>query len=83
VLRALLIAVSLEGVLPGLTRVRRPVPVVRFGRLRDRRLLRSLARHLSATPPAPAPRMVADWRLCETRSGGGGTGASVAFFRTG
>lgn len=82
-LRALLIAVSLEGVLPGLARVRRPVPVVRFGRRRDGRRLRALARHLAAAPSMPVPRTVADWRVYDTRSGGGGTGAQVVFFTTG
>ena len=85
-LRALLIAVSLEGVLPGLTRVRRPIAVIRHDRIRDartRRGLRALARHLAAASPSPAPRTVADWRRPETRSSGGGTGAGVVFFRTG
>jgi hypothetical protein len=86
VLRALLVAVSLEGLASGLPRIRRPIAVVRRDRRRDVRVqqnLRELARHLSARDPVPVPGAVADWRWLEPRSGGGGTGANVVFFRTG
>lgn len=86
-LRALLVALNLEGVLPALVRVRRPIALIRHDRIRDprtRQHLRAIARHLSAAPPVPEPAStVADWRWPETRSGGGGTGATVVFFRTG
>jgi len=85
VLRALLIAVSLEGVLPRLTRVRRPIAIIRHDRIRHKRAgwrLQALARHLAAARPVSSPAPVADWRLSETRSGGSGTGATVVFFRT-
>jgi len=87
VLRALLVALNLEGVFPGLVRVRRPIAVIRHDRIRDprsERQLRAVARHLAATPSVPErASTVADWRWSETRSGGGGTGATVVFFRTG
>ena len=80
----LLVALSLRGV-PGLiTRRRRPIPIVRYDRVREPRAraqLHALARRLlGGEVPAPAGAY-ADWRRGETRSGAAATGARIVFFR--
>lgn len=77
-------ALTLEGVLPGITRPRRPVPVVRYERAREPRALRNLrhiARRLLSGPEHPATVAVSGFRS-ETQSLSGGTGAQVVVFRT-
>jgi hypothetical protein len=82
-LHAMLMALTLEGVLPALRRVRRPVAVVRYDRVREPRIranLRRIARHLSHSADAAVAVAFADCRVAETRSGGASTGARIVLF---
>jgi hypothetical protein len=85
VLRALLVAFTLEGVLPGVRRPRRrPAPIVRYDRVREPRArtnLLALARRLLGTDPAGAPPSFVDHRHGETRSSSLSTGAVTVLFR--
>lgn len=83
-LNALFVALTLEGVLPGLTRIRRPVPMVRYDRVREPRArthLLTLARRLLGAAPAVAPASIVDQRATATRSSSLSTGAQTVFFR--
>jgi hypothetical protein len=85
-LSAVVVALTLEGVLPGLGRVRRPVPVVRYDRIleeRARASLRGIARHLTRNDPADVTGATADCRHLETWSAALATGARTVFFTTG
>lgn len=83
-LSALLVALSLSGV-PGLiARLRRPVAVVRFDRVREprsRTYLLELARDLARAAPAPTLPAVVSWDWGETRTGAATTGARTVFFQ--
>jgi hypothetical protein len=82
-LGSMLVALVLEGVLPGLTRIRRPVPVVRYDRVREPRSrtnLRDIARRLLGSDTPPAVVTVADWRAADTRSASAATGGCAVFF---
>jgi hypothetical protein len=84
-LRAVFMALTLEGVLPGITRPRRPVPVVRYERTREPRALRNLrhiARRLLGTADPHATVAVSGFQSPETQSLSGATGAQVVVFRT-
>jgi hypothetical protein len=84
VLRVLVVAFSLEGILPGLGRSRRPIGVVRYSRARDprgRAELCTLARAMLATEPPNAPCNVFDWRRPGTRTSATTTGARTVFFQ--
>jgi len=86
VLGAVIVALTLEGVLPGLGRPRRPVAVVRYDRVRESRIranLRRIARRLSRHEPAECPAVFTDIRAGETRSAGAGTGARTVLFSGG
>jgi hypothetical protein len=83
-LNALLVALSLGG-LPGwVARLRRPLAVVRFDRVREPRArahLAALGRELvNAAPPAPAFTPL-EWDWGETRTASASTGAQTTFFR--
>lgn len=85
-LSALLVALTLDGALPGLVRVRRPIPFVRHDRVREPRArshLHALARRLLENDEPPVPTPFGDWRRGPTRSGAGSTGARTAFFLNG
>jgi hypothetical protein len=83
--RALFMALTLEGVLPGITRVRQPVPVVRYDRAREPRALRNL-RHIARRLLGPEPQglavVVEGFLALDTQSVSGATGAQVVVFRT-
>jgi hypothetical protein len=86
VLRVLVVAFSLEGILPGLGRARRPIGVVRYSRARDprgRADLRTLARAMLATEPpkASCERHGIDWRRTGSRTSAMTTGARTVFFQ--
>jgi len=84
VLRVLVVAFSLEGILPGLGRARRPIAVVRYPRAqepRGRADLRTLARAMLAAEPPKAPCNVVDWRRTGTRTSAMTTGARTVFFQ--
>ena len=84
VLSAVLMALTLEGVLPGLVRVRRPIPFVRFDRVREPRAradLHSLGRRLVEADELPVCAAFQEWRRGETWSSAGSTGARLAFFQ--
>lgn len=79
-----MVALSLSGV-PGLVaRLRRPMAVVRFDRVREPRArthLLGLARDLAREEPVPANPAATVWDWGDTRTGGGSTGARTVFFR--
>ena len=80
---SLLVALFLEGVLPALSRIRRPVPVVRYDRVREPRArthLRDIARRLLGADTPPALVTVDDHRVAETRSSSAATGGCTVFF---
>ena len=84
VLSAVLMALTLEGVLPGLVRVRRPIPFVRYDRVREPRArahLRALGRRLLEADEPPVSVAFGEWHWSETWSGAGSTGARLAFFQ--
>jgi hypothetical protein len=83
VLHAVLIALALEGVLPGLGRIRRPVAVVRYDRVRAMRVranLLRLARRLSRSQLPEPTSAFTDCRSLATRSSGSSTGARTVIF---
>jgi hypothetical protein len=84
VLSAVLMALTLEGVLPGLVRrVRRPIPFVRYDRVREPRArgnLHALARRLVEADEPPVAAAFRESRRTETWSGAGSTGARTVFF---
>jgi hypothetical protein len=82
VLSAVLVALTLEGVLPGLVRVRRPIPFVRYDRVREPRAradLYSLARRLVEADEPPGLTPYQEWRRSETQTGAGSAGAAWSF----
>ena len=82
-LSAVLMALTLEGVLPGLVRVRRPIPFVRYDRVREpraRAALHALARRLVEADEPPVSAAFQEWRRGETWSGAGSTGACTVLF---
>lgn len=82
-LSVVLMALTLEGVLPGLVRVRRPIPFVRYDRVRQPRArahLRALGRRLLEADEPPVAAAFGEWRWSETWSGAGSTGARTVFF---
>lgn len=85
-LSALFVALTLDGALPGLVRVRRPIPFVRYDRVREPRArgnLHALARRLVDADAPPVLPVFREWTLTETRSGAGSTGARTVFFLSG
>jgi hypothetical protein len=86
VLSAVLMALTLEGVLPGLARLRRPIPFVRYDRVREPRArahLYSLARRLAEADEPPVCAAFREWRRAETWTGAESTGARTVLFQTG
>jgi len=87
VLSAVLMALTLEGVLPGLARrVRRPIPFVRYDRVREPRAqadLYSLAHRLAEADEPRGVTAYQEWRRTDTRTGAGSTGARTVMFQTG
>jgi hypothetical protein len=80
----LLVAFTLEGVLPGMRRPRAPVPLVRYDRIRGPRArahLFALARRLLGVEPTPVVSSFVDARGANTRTSGGSTGALNVFFQ--
>lgn len=83
-LNAVLVALTLEGVLPGLGRLRRPVPVVRYDRIHRARVranLLRIARRLAHRPDAGLAVAYSDGRVVETISRSASTGACTVLFR--
>jgi hypothetical protein len=84
VLSALLVAFSLEGLVPALAaRLRRPVPVVRYDRVREPRSrtnLWAIARRLLHAETQVVETNVADQRASDTQSSSAATGARIVFF---
>ena len=83
VLSALFVALTLGGAVPGLVRVRRPIPFVRYDRVREPRArgnLHALARRLVEVDEPPVFAAFQEWRRTGTWSGAGSTGARTVFF---
>jgi len=84
VLSALLVAFSLEGLVPALAaRFRRPVAVVRYDRVREPRSrtnLWTIARHLLHAENQVVQTNVADLSEPDTKSSSAATGARIVFF---
>jgi hypothetical protein len=82
-LGAVIMALTLEGVLPGLGRIRRPVAVVRYDRVREARVranLRRLARRLSRADLPEPTSTFSDCRSPATHSSSRSTGARTVIF---
>jgi hypothetical protein len=83
-LSALLVALSLEGLVPALAgRFRRPVPVVRYDRVREPRSrtnLWTLARRLLEVEDQAFVPTIAEQPMGDTQSSSAATGARIAFF---
>lgn len=83
-LSALLVAFSLEGLVPALAaRLRRPVPIVRYDRVREPRAranLWAIARRLLDTDGPVVVADAVDRRATDPQSASAATGARIVFF---
>jgi hypothetical protein len=84
VLSALLVAFSLEGLVPALAaRFRRPVPVVRYDRVREPRArtnLWTLAQRLLHAEDQDFVPTIAEQPMRDPQSSSAATGARIVFF---